>query len=88
MAQPIQPLHSLADANHVQLQNVKEEPIRQQLTIGDRVVCVDVAPTGSHIRRRRCNTLRQRDREAAEAQEWVRSGGQRGSVTLADPLSN
>ncbi len=87
-AQPSQPLHSLADANHIQLENVSEVPIRQQPTTGDRVVCNNVAPTGSHIRRRRCNTLRQRDRVAAEAQEWVRSGGQRGAVTLADPVSN
>ncbi len=87
MAQPIQPLHSLADANHVQLENVKEVPIRRLPTTGDRVVCEDVAPTGSHIRRKRCSTVRQRDREAAEAQEWLLTGGQRGSVTLADPLS-
>ncbi len=86
-AQPIQPLHSLADANHVQLGNVNEVPIRQQPTTGDRVVCDYVAPTGSHIPRRRCNTQRQRDRVAAEAQEWLLTGGQRGSLTVADPVS-
>ena len=86
-AQPIQPLHSFADANHVQLENVKEVSIRQQPTTGDSVVCDYVAPTGSHIPRRRCKTQRQRDREAAEAQEWMRTGGQRGSLTLADPVS-
>jgi hypothetical protein len=87
MAQPIQPLHSLADANHVQLENVKEVSIRQQPTTGDRIVCDNVAPTGSSIPRRRCKTQRQRDREAAEAKEWLLTGGQRGSVTLADPMS-
>ncbi len=87
-AQPIQPLASLTDANHVQLENVKEVSIRRRPTTGDQVVCEYVAPTGSHIRRKRCSTLRQRDREAAEAQEWLRTGGQSGSVTLADPLSH
>ena len=86
-AQPIQPLHSLADANYVQLENVKEVPVRRQPATGDLVVCEYVTPTGSHIPRRRCSTVRQRDREAAEAQEWMRTGGQRGSVTLTDPLS-
>ncbi len=87
-AQPIQPLHSLADANHVQLENVSEVQIRQQPNTGDRVVCDNVAPTGSHIPRRRCNTQRQRDQIAAEAQEWMLTEGRRGSVTLADPLSH
>ncbi len=86
-AQPIQPLHSLADANHVQLENVKEVSIRQQPTTGDRVVCKYVTPTGSYLRRRECYTVRQRAQEAAETQEWLRSGGRSGSVTLADPLS-
>ncbi len=86
-AQPIQPLDSLSDASHVQLKNVSEVPIRQQPTTGDRVVCDYVAPTGSHIPRRRCNTQRQRDRVAAEAQEWLLTGGQRGSLTVADPVS-
>ena len=87
-AQPSQPLHSLADTNHILLENVKEVSVRRQPTTGDRVVCEYVAPTGSHIRRKRCSTLRQRDREAAEAQEWLRTGGQSGSVTLADALSH
>ena len=86
-AQPIQPLHSLANANQVQLENVKEVPIRRLPTTGDLVVCEYVTPTGSHIPRRRCSTVRQRDRIAAEAQEWLLTGGQRGSVTLADLLS-
>ncbi len=86
-AQPVLPLLSLADATQVQLENVKEVPIRLQPTGADRVVCDDVTPTGSYLPRRRCYTLRQRDREAAEAQEWLHSGGQRGAVTLADPLS-
>ena len=86
-AQPIQPLHSLTDANRVQLENVSEVPIRQQPATGDRVVCVDAAPTGSHIPRRRCNTQRQRDQQAAEAQEWMLTGGERGSLTVADPMS-
>ncbi len=86
-AQPVLPLLSLADANHVQLENAKEVPIRRQPISADRVVCENVTPTGSYLPRRRCYTLRQRDREAAEAQEWLRSGGQRGSITLADPLS-
>ncbi len=86
--QPIQLLHSLDDANHVQLENVKEVSIRRRPTTGDQVVCEYVTPTGSHIPRKGCNTVRQRDREAAEAQEWMRTGGQSGSVTLADPLSH
>ena len=86
-AQPIQPLHSLTNANHVRLENVSEVPIRQQPTTGDRVVCNNVAPTGSHIPRRRCNTQRQRDQQAAEAQEWLLTGGERGSLTVADPMS-
>jgi hypothetical protein len=86
-AQPIQPLQSFTDVNHVQLQNVSEVPIRQRPATGDRVVCVDVAPTGSHIPRRRCNTQRQRDQQAAEAQEWMLTGGERGSLTVADPMS-
>ncbi len=87
-AQPIQPQHNLADANHVQLENVKEVPIRLQPQTGDQVVCEYITPTGSYIRRRRCYTLSQRDLQATEAQEWLRSGGQRGAVTLADPVSN
>ena len=86
-AQPIQPLHSLTDANYVQLENVSEVPIRQRPTTGDRVVCDYAAPTGSHIPRRRCNTQRQRDQQAAEAQEWMLTGGERGSLTVADPMS-
>ena len=86
-AQPNQPVQRLADANRVQLENVKEVPIRRLPTTGDLVVCEYVTPTGSHIPRRRCSTVRQRDRIAAEAQEWLLTGGQRGSVTLADLLS-
>ena len=86
-AQPVLPLLSPADATQVQLENVKEVPIRRQPISGDRVVCRYVTPTGSHLRRRECYTVRQRAQEAAEAQEWLRSGGQRGAVTLADPLS-
>lgn len=85
--QQTQPVHSLADASHVRLENVSEVPIRQEPTNGDRVVCENVVPTGSHIPRRRCNTQRQRDQQAADAQEWLRTGGERGSVTLADPAS-
>ncbi len=86
-AQPVRPLHSLADASQVQLENVKEVPIGRRPTSGDRVVCSYVTPTGSHLRRKRCYTVRQSDHNAAEAQEWLRSGGRRGSLTLADPVS-
>ncbi len=86
-AQPVLPLLSLADANHVQLENIKEVPIRRQPISADRVVCENVTPTGSYIRRRRCYTVRQSEQQAAEAQEWLHTRGQRGAVTLADPLS-
>ncbi len=86
-AQPIQPLHSFADAIHIQLENVREAQLQRHPITGDHVVCENVTPTGSLLPRRRCTTLRQRDRKAAEAQEWLGSGGQRGSLTLADPVS-
>ena len=86
-AQPVLPLLSLTGVSQVQLENAKEVPIRRRPTGGDRVVCRYVTPTGSHLRRKECYTVRQREQQAAEAQEWLRSGGQRGSATYADPLS-
>jgi hypothetical protein len=86
-ALPVQPLHMVANAISIQAENVKEVPIRPQPITGDTVVCETFVPTGSHIRRRHCSTVRERDRTAAEAQEWMRSGGERGSLTLADPVS-
>ena len=87
IAQSVQPLHSLTGASQVQLENAKEVPIGRRPTGADRVVCRYVTPTGSHLRRKECYTVRQREQRAAEAQEWLRSGGQRGSVTMADPVS-
>ena len=86
-AQPVQPLYSQIDRSAVQLQNVTEVPISPQRITGDHVICDDVVPTGSHIPRRRCQTLRQRDREAADSQEWLASKGRSGSPVLADPVS-
>ncbi len=86
-ALPTQPSHMAANAISIQAENVEEVPIRPQPITGDIVVCETFVPTGSHIRRRRCSTVRELDRIADEAQEWMRSGGERGSVTLADPVS-
>jgi len=86
-ALPVQPPHMVANAISIQAENVKEVSIRPQPITGDTVVCETFVPTGSHIRRRHCSTVRERDRTAAEAQEWFRSGGERGSFTLADPVS-
>ncbi len=86
-ALPVQPTSFAANAISIQAENVEEVPIRPQPITGDTVVCETFVPTGSHIRRRRCSTVRERDRVAEEAQEWMRSGGERGSLTLADPLS-
>lgn len=86
-ALPVQPPHMVANAISIQAENVKAVPIRPQPITGDTVVCETFVPTGSHIPRRRCSTVRERDRTAAEAQEWFHSGGERGSFTLADPVS-
>ncbi len=84
---PVQPTSIAANAISIQAENVEEVPIRPQPITGDTVVCETFVPTGSHIRRRRCSTVRELDRVAEEAQEWMRSGGERGSLTLADPVS-
>ena len=86
-ARAIQPLHSVANATGFQPEQVEEVAIRAQPITGDTVVCEYVAPVGSHIRRKRCSTLRQRDRESVDAQEWMRSGGRQGSATLSYPMS-
>ena len=86
-ALPTQPSHMAANAISIQAENVEEVPIRPQPITGDIVVCETFVPTGSHIRRRRCSTVRELDRIADEAQEWMRSGGERGSLTLADPVA-
>ncbi len=86
-ALPTQPPHIVANAISIQAENVEEVPIRPQRITGDTVVCETFVPTGSHIRRRRCSTVRELDRVAEEAREWMRSGGERGSLTLADPVS-
>ena len=46
----------------------------------DDVICVMEKTTGSHIATERCYTRAQQRRLNEEAQEWLRSGGQRGSV--------
>ena len=46
----------------------------------DDVICVREKTTGSHIATDRCYTREQQRRQNEEAQEWLRSGGQRGSV--------
>ncbi len=45
------------------------------------VVCERVARTGSHLPTRRCTTRQVQRAEREEAQEWLRSDGQRGSLT-------
>lgn len=45
------------------------------------VVCERVARTGSHLPTERCMTRSARRVETEEAQEWLRSNGQRGSLT-------
>ncbi len=86
-ALPVQPTSIAANAISIEAENVKEVSLRPQPITGDIVVCETFVPTGSHIRRRRCSTVRELDRVADEAQEWMRSGGERGSLTLADPVS-
>ncbi len=86
-ALPVQPTSIAANAISIEAENVKEVSLRPQPITGDTVVCETFVPTGSHIRRRRCSTVRELDRIADEAQEWMRSGGERGSLTLADPVA-
>lgn len=45
------------------------------------VICERVAQTGSHLPKRVCTTRQTRRAETEEAQEWLRSGGERGSLT-------
>ena len=45
------------------------------------VVCERVAPTGSHIPQRRCQTRAALREETEQAQEWLRSDGTRGGIT-------
>ncbi len=62
--------------------NVKVIPLSPTRTpSGDELVCVTARPTGSHIPERRCITRAQQRRQNREAQEWLRSGGNLGSVT-------
>jgi hypothetical protein len=46
------------------------------------VVCREVKRTGSHMARERCVTRQQSRQESTEAKEWMRSGGQKGSVSV------
>ena len=59
--------------------NAKTVAIAPQLE--SEVVCQRVTPTGSHISERRCYSKQALRRQSEEAQEWLRSGGMRGSIS-------
>ena len=52
----------------------------------DDVICVKEKITGSRIATNRCYTREQQRRQNADAQEWLRSGGQRGAVAEVYPI--
>ena len=60
----------------------------QQVSLTDlprdsEIVCQRITPTGSLIPKRRCMTRAALREVTEQAQEWLRSDGERGSVTEA-----
>jgi len=55
-------------------------------TPNDDVYCVMEKRTGSHMREERCYSRSAQQRVNREAQEWLRTGGQRGSISNIGPM--
>jgi hypothetical protein len=65
------------------VENIALVPSGQsRLPSDDRVVCIKENRTNSYLPSNRCRTKRQRSEESDRAQEWMRSGGEFGSVNV------
>ena len=88
-----QDMSESADAQHSSAAEAPDSETLQEIRINaeqvaltrppqeSNVVCERITPTGSHIPQRRCVTRAALREETEQAQEWLRSGGTRGSVT-------
>ena len=81
--EPVEPTEAAAQYDPEVLQEIKTNARTVAIApqVESDVVCQRVTPTGSHISERRCYTRQALRRQSEEAQEWLRSGGLRGSVS-------
>ncbi len=58
-----------------------KEPL-EPFNPGSDVTCRYQRVTGSHMMRKICNSEAEKQRAQKDAQDWMRTGGQRGSTTV------
>ena len=68
-------------ANAARTEGGKEKVIVMGTTPPNNVVCRNEARTGSRLRTRRCFTKKELKEMSREAQEWLKTGGERGAVS-------